>query len=169
MKISTNTRNKIVNEIASWQDIKLVLEKFSSMWVTYRIIKDFISKSTKCRVFLKDWKLYRKCIYCDHPKELNNENFNYCASRKYWFSGICKYHIRIKKRNWRIINKDKYLNDHNIEQKRFYKNHIEEMKKKQKLYYENNKTVINRKSVIQKRKQRAKALQEKILIARNNS
>jgi hypothetical protein len=43
------------------------------------------------------------------------------------------------------------------------------MKKKQKLYYENNKTVINRKSVIQKRKQRAKALQEKILIARNNS
>ena len=62
MKISTNTRNKIVNEIASWQDIKLVLEKLIKDPILYEkeILHEEIKKIMEifpnhiCLFFRKD-------------------------------------------------------------------------------------------------------------------
>jgi len=168
MSISEHYRYKIVNEISWWKDTKVILEKYKDIWLTYNILSTILEKSTKCRIFTKDWKHYRKCIYCQIPKEINEENFRRDPTKKFWFATICKYHAIVKQQNRRKLNRAKHLEQHNEQQKRYQANNPEKIKEYRKNFYQENKERLNKDSTIRKRKKRAADLQEKICAARNN-
>lgn len=168
MSISEYYRQKIVNDVASWKDTNIILEEYKKIWLTYSILNTIIDKSTKCKIYKKDWKFYRKCIYCEIPKEINEENFCRDPSKKFWFATICKYHGNIKRNNWRTLNRKKYLEQHNEQQKRYNSRNSEKIREYRKNFYQENKDRLNNTRKLNSRKQRALQLKTKLETARNN-